>query len=82
MGRQLHALALSPFLRQRLTVLTPKEHYAILERLTEHIESGPPLRRAIDRSYPLNEMPNAMRHLQAGQARGKLVITVSSTESG
>ena len=28
MGRQLRALALSPFLRQRLTLLGPKEHYA------------------------------------------------------
>jgi NADPH:quinone reductase-like Zn-dependent oxidoreductase len=34
---------------------------------------------AIEQTYPLNEMPNAMRHLKAGRARGKLVIAVSST---
>ena len=40
MGRQLRALALSPFVGQRLTILGPKEHYTVLERLTELIENG------------------------------------------
>ena len=38
MGRQLRALALSPFVGQRLTILAPKEHYTFLDRLTELIE--------------------------------------------
>jgi len=79
MGRQLRALALSPFVGQRLTMLGPKEHYSVLERLTELIEDGR-LVPAIERTYPLDEMPDAMRHLQAGRARGKLVISISSTE--
>ena len=78
MGRQLRALALSPLVGQRLTTLGPKEHYTVLERLTELIEGGK-LVPAIEQTYPLNEMPNAMRHLKAGRARGKLVIAVSST---
>jgi NADPH:quinone reductase-like Zn-dependent oxidoreductase len=78
MGRQLRALALSPLVGQRLTTLGPKEHHTVLERLTELIEGGQ-LVPAIEQTYPLNEMPNAMRHLQAGRARGKLVIAVSST---
>jgi NADPH:quinone reductase-like Zn-dependent oxidoreductase len=49
-----------------------------LERLTELIEDGK-LVPAIEHTYQLSEMPNAMRHLQAGSARGKLVIAVSST---
>ncbi len=80
MGRQLRALALSPFVGQRLTMLAPKEHYAVLERLTELIEDGK-LLPAIERTYPLDEMPDAMRHLQAGRARGKLVIAVSSAKA-
>ena len=40
MGRQLGAVALSPFLRQRLTLLVPKEHYSVLDRLTAYIEAG------------------------------------------
>lgn len=78
MDRQLRALALSPFVGQRLTMLGPKEHYTVLERLTELIENGQ-LVPAIEQTYPLNEMPNAMRHLEAGRARGKLVISVSPT---
>ena len=75
MGRQLRALALSPFVGQRLTLLAPKEHYAFLERLTELIENGQ-LVPVIEQTYPLSEMPNAMRQLVAGRARGKLVITI------
>jgi NADPH:quinone reductase-like Zn-dependent oxidoreductase len=78
MGRQLRALALSRLVGQRLTTLGPKEHYTLLERLTELIEGGQ-LVPAIEQTYPLNEMPDAMRHLVAGRARGKLVIAVSST---
>jgi NADPH:quinone reductase-like Zn-dependent oxidoreductase len=78
MGRQLRALALSPFVGQRLTILGPKEHYTFIERLAELIENGQ-LVPAIEQTYPLSDMPNAMRHLVAGRARGKLVITVSPT---
>jgi hypothetical protein len=30
----------------------------------------------IEQTYPLGDMPEAMRQLVAGRARGKLVITV------
>jgi NADPH:quinone reductase-like Zn-dependent oxidoreductase len=76
MGRQLRALALSPFVGQRLTILGPKEHHTVLERLTELIESGQ-LVPVVERTYPLSDMPDAMRHLEAGRARGKLVILIS-----
>jgi NADPH:quinone reductase-like Zn-dependent oxidoreductase len=75
-GRPLRAVALSPFVRQRLVMKTPKEHYADLERLVDLIEAGK-LKPVIEKTYPLHEVPDAMRHLQAGQARGKLVITVA-----
>jgi NADPH:quinone reductase-like Zn-dependent oxidoreductase len=78
MDRQLRALALSPFVGQRLTTFGPKEHYTVLERLTELIEDGH-LVPVIEQTYPLSDMPNAMRHLKAGRARGKLVIRVEQT---
>ena len=31
---------------------------------------------AIDRTYPLTQVPEAIRYLEAGHARGKVVITV------
>jgi NADPH:quinone reductase-like Zn-dependent oxidoreductase len=75
MDRQLRALALSPFVRQRLTMKTPKEHYADLERLAELIEASQ-ITPTIDTTYALHEVPDAMRYLEAGHARGKLVIRV------
>jgi NADPH:quinone reductase-like Zn-dependent oxidoreductase len=73
-GRQLRARALSLFVRQRLTTVMCKERSADLERLTELIEGGK-LTPSIDRTYPLDQVPQAMRHLDAGQARGKIAIT-------
>jgi NADPH:quinone reductase-like Zn-dependent oxidoreductase len=75
MDRQLRAVALSPFVHQRLTMLVPKEHYGDLERLTDLIEAGK-VAPSIDRTYPLDHAADAMRHLEAGKTRGKLAITM------
>jgi NADPH:quinone reductase-like Zn-dependent oxidoreductase len=75
-GRQLRAVALSPFVHQRLAMKTPKEHHADLERLVDLIEVGD-VSPVIERTYPLQQVPDAMRHLQAGHARGKVVIAVA-----
>jgi NADPH:quinone reductase-like Zn-dependent oxidoreductase len=32
----------------------------------------------IDRTYPLSEVPDAIRYLEDGHARGKVIITVGS----
>jgi NADPH:quinone reductase-like Zn-dependent oxidoreductase len=74
-GRQLRALALSRFVPQRLTMLTNKEHYADLEVLSPLIEAGQ-VTPIIGKTYPLTEVPDAMRQLEAGHARGKTAITV------
>jgi NADPH:quinone reductase-like Zn-dependent oxidoreductase len=76
MGRQLRALALSPFIRQRLALVLPKEHHSFLERLASLVEDGT-LVPSVERTYPLSEAPAAMRYLVAGQVRGKVVIALS-----
>ena len=63
-----------------MTTFIAKEHHAGLEPLTEFVERGQ-LVPVIERTYSLSEMPDAMRHLEAGHARGKLVITVESVVS-
>jgi NADPH:quinone reductase-like Zn-dependent oxidoreductase len=73
--RQLRAALLSPFVRQRLTGLMSIVSAADLRTLTELIESGA-VTPVIDRTYPLGEVPEAIRHLSAGNARGKVVITL------
>lgn len=75
MGRQLRALVLNPFLRQRLTMVISKEQAGDLERLTDLIEAGDVM-PSIDRTYPLHDAPEAMRHLEAGKVRGKVAITI------
>ena len=75
LGRQLRGALISPFLRQRLVLLMAKERAADLERLSGLIEDGK-LVPSVDRSYPLEEAPDAMRLLEEGRVRGKVVITV------
>jgi NADPH:quinone reductase-like Zn-dependent oxidoreductase len=72
-GRQLRAVALSPFIRQRLAMLVAKDHHVPLARLTTLIESGS-VTPVVERTYALADAPTAMRELEAGTVRGKLVI--------
>ena len=65
----------SKFVSQRLTMLTSKERGEDFEALRELIEAGK-VTPVIDRIYPLNEAPEAIRYLQEGHARGKIVLTV------
>jgi NADPH:quinone reductase-like Zn-dependent oxidoreductase len=73
--RQLRALVLTPFVSERLTGVTCKERSSDLEVLADLIEAGT-VTPSIDRTYPLDQAPDAMRHLDAGQVRGKVAITI------
>ena len=75
MNRQLGFLVVSLFVRQRLTMVINKESGSNLERLTELIEAGTVV-PTLDRTYPLDQAPDAMRHLDAGNVRGKVAITI------
>ena len=46
--------------------------------LKELIEAGK-IKPAIDRTYSLADVPEALRYLEAGHARGKVVITLDET---
>lgn len=72
----LRAPMLSPFVSQTLRPLISKERREDLLVLKELIEAGK-VTPIIDRTYPLSEVPEAIRYLQGGHARGKVVITVS-----
>lgn len=76
-GRSLRAPLVSLFVRQRLTMLASKERGSDLERLAEHLEAGT-VRPSIDRTYSLDQVPQAMRHLQAGDVRGKVAIAITN----
>jgi NADPH:quinone reductase-like Zn-dependent oxidoreductase len=73
--RQLRAHVLSPFVRQKLGTWISTEREEDLETLRELIEAGE-IAPVVDRTYPLSEVPDAIRYLRKGHARGKVVITV------
>ena len=73
MDRIIKALVLSPFVSQKMASFTVKPNKEDLRFLTELIESGK-LTPVIDRTYSLSETPEAIRYLESGHARGKVVI--------
>jgi NADPH:quinone reductase-like Zn-dependent oxidoreductase len=73
--RNLRAPVLSRFVGQRLRMLASKPRQEDLQTLRELIQAGK-LTPVIDRTYPLAEVPEAIRRLEAGHTRGKLVIAV------
>ena len=75
MDRLLRALLLFPLLCQKLGTFIASENAADLRVLQDLIESGK-ITPAIDRTYPLSQTPAAIRHVQEGRARGKVVITI------
>jgi len=77
----LDAAFLSRFVSQQfepfLAELNPKD----LALLADLIQQGK-LKPVIDRRYPLAELPAAMAYLEAGHARGKIVLEVGSEPAG
>ena len=73
--RQLRAAALSPFVRQKLGFFISKERQQDLEELRRLLEAGT-IRPVVDRTFPLEEVPAAIRYLRDGRARGKVVIAI------
>lgn len=73
--RQLAAMMLAPFVKQRFVALMSKEEAAGLERLKELVDAGK-LLPAVHGVWPLAQVPDAMRELVAGKVRGKIAISV------
>jgi NADPH:quinone reductase-like Zn-dependent oxidoreductase len=74
--RVLKLVALSPFVSQ-----LPSPNFSMpnknnqMDVLKQLMETGK-LRPVIDRTYSLGEVPEAIKHLEMGHARGKVIITV------
>jgi len=75
LGRESKLRLLSPFVGQQLHPFLTKWNQQDLEVLKDLIEAGK-VSPVIDRTYALSEAADAMRYLEAGHARGKVVITV------
>jgi len=69
------AMLYSPFVSQKFTFMLAQLSQKDLEVLSELMLSGK-LTPVIDRRYPLSAVPAAIEYVEAGHARGKVLITV------
>lgn len=75
LGESLAWLALSPLMHKKFRLLMATVGKEDLQTLKELLEAGK-VRPVIDRTYPLSEVPEAIRAWERGHARGKVVITI------
>jgi len=75
LNRQIKALLLSPFVRQRTRVFVVKRTREDLGFLKELVEAGS-VAPVIDRRYALSDAPQALRHQGEGHTSGKIVVAV------
>ncbi len=73
--RALGALVLSRFVSQNFVIFIARRSKEDLTIMRELMEAGK-VTPVIDRCYTLSEVPAAIRYLEEGHARGKVVITL------
>ncbi len=74
-ARMLKALVLSPFVSQNFLPFIAKPGKEDLAIMLEFMAAGK-MTPVIDRRYRLNDVPEAIRYLEQGHARGKVIITL------
>lgn len=77
LSRAITSAILSRFVSQHLSFFMAKLDNKDLLVLRELVAAGK-IKPVIDRSYRLNEIRDALRYLEAGHARGKVIITMDS----
>lgn len=76
MDRPVKALLMSPFMSQKMGMFMADVTKRDLTILGDLMQTGK-VTPVIDRTYPLDQVPDAMRYLEEGHARGKVIITVA-----
>jgi NADPH:quinone reductase-like Zn-dependent oxidoreductase len=83
MAQMFQAILLGPWMSmaggKKMCNLTAKPNQKDLVFMIELLEAGK-VKPVIDRRYPLHEVPEALRYLEEGHARGKVVITVEHND--
>jgi NADPH:quinone reductase-like Zn-dependent oxidoreductase len=75
LARPIKTLLLSPFVSQKMSMMMAELNKKDLTMLGDLMQSGK-ITPVIDRTYPLSQIAEAIRYLEQGHARGKVVITV------
>jgi len=75
LGKALWAMVFSKFVNQQMGMMMADANQKDLTILADMMQSGK-LKPVIDRTYKLEQVPDAIRYVEQGHAKGKVVITV------
>jgi NADPH:quinone reductase-like Zn-dependent oxidoreductase len=75
LGKALWAMVFSKFVNQQMGMMMADANHNDLTILADMMQSGK-LKPVIDRTYKLNEVPQAIAYVEEGHARGKVIITI------
>jgi NADPH:quinone reductase-like Zn-dependent oxidoreductase len=75
MSRPIKAMLISPFITQKIGMMMAQGNKDDLNTMADLMQSGK-VKPVIDRTYPLSQIADAIRYLEQGHARGKVIITV------
>ena len=79
-GPPIKAMLMSAFVDQQLGMMMADPTRSDLEYIADLMAAGK-VTAVIDRQYPLSEAAEAMRYLEAGRARGKVVVNVPQQDA-
>ena len=75
LAKALDAVVYSKFVKQKMGMMMANSNQNDLALLADMVQSGK-LKTVIDRTYKLADAAEAVRYLEEGHARGKVIITV------
>jgi NADPH:quinone reductase-like Zn-dependent oxidoreductase len=74
MVKPIKLMLVSPFVSQKLGMILAELNQDDLALLADLMQSGK-VKPVIDRTYKLSDVPDAIRYVEQGHARGKVIIT-------
>jgi NADPH:quinone reductase-like Zn-dependent oxidoreductase len=73
MAKPLRLMLVSPFVSQKMGMILAELNHDDLALLADLMQSGK-VKPVIDRTYKLSDVPEAIKYLERGHARGKVII--------
>ncbi len=77
LDRVLQMVVVDPFVSQHLGMMLAQQNPTDLATMRDLMQAGS-VTPVIDREFPLDQVAEAMRYLETGRARGKVVVTIGS----
>jgi len=75
LARPVKALLLSPFVSQQMSMMLAEIRQEDLTVMRDLMEAGK-VTPVVDKTYPLSQVREAIKYLEAGHARGKVILTM------